>query len=120
MVHVSHKRKITFENDKELYLHFIHFDMKNVESMWSSNNFALKHKLIPKLNIKDRVWKFKTHKRCFKGSNFVKAMKSVNAAMTILHAREIGTKLIELNYIEHVTHDQTRLWDHHQMWYRFT
>ena len=119
MVHASHGYKVKFSKDKQLILHFINFNTSNIEGLWQRDNFSWQRKITPLLKIKDRMWMTKKHEKCFKGSQWVEALLKTKTAMTILHAREIGTKLIQLGYIQHVTKDQKRLWDNPQMWYRF-
>ena len=116
------KSKSKFSNEKGMFLHFINFEsVTNVQTMWESNDYEMKSKLLSSktLDVKDRSKLGKTHKQCFRGSDWVKALKQEKMALTKLHAKEIGTKLITLGYVEHVLKEQDRLKNHNNLWYRF-
>lgn len=63
---------------------------------------VIARRLMGEVEIKDRTWLFKTYKRCFLGTDLVKAMVKLQIAPDVKGAVAVGNQLMERRVFHHV------------------
>lgn len=78
----------------------------------------LAEQLSANLLIKDRQYRMKTYKNAFLGTDAVAFLLSMGSAKTEAEALEIGNKLMQMGFFNHVTKDHE--FKNEGLFYRFT